>query len=152
ARVLLWLGGFLVALLVCWQWGTTTSVHNDFTQNVWLPSRLLLDGHNPYYPTQEQVYTALGEYRSQFDSPTSRVNFHSGGSYHFIYPVWVAIALSPFAALPLDWATALWRALNVLLLIWSAMTLLRASNPAFRSPRPQALVAVGVAVTLCILP
>src|SRR4051794_33631792 len=53
-RALPWVGGFLAALLVCWQLGAGTSARNDFTQNVWLPARLVLDGHNPYYPTSQQ--------------------------------------------------------------------------------------------------
>jgi hypothetical protein len=152
ARAFAWVGGFLLALLICWQWGASTGVHNDFTQNVWLPARLVLDGHDPYYPTREQVYAALGEHRAVFDRPNPLDNFNSGATYHFIYPVWVAFALSPFAALPLPAATALWRALNALLLVWSVLTLLRASNPAFHSTRPQVIGALAVTATMCVLP
>src|SRR5436305_12304585 len=65
-RAALWLGGLALALWLSFQWGQTTSVHNDFTQNVWLPARLLMDGANPYNPTRAQIDTALGEYSSQF--------------------------------------------------------------------------------------
>src|SRR5947209_17317664 len=43
-RALLWAAGFALAFWLCIQWTATTPVHNDFTQNVWLPSRLALDG------------------------------------------------------------------------------------------------------------
>src|SRR5207302_1669872 len=77
-RIALWLVVALAALGFSFQWTASTSVHNDFTQNVWLPSRLVLNGVNPYRPTREQVDAALGEYKSAFSG------FNSGSDYHFI--------------------------------------------------------------------
>lgn len=151
-RASLWVVGFIVALGICLQWGQGTGVHNDFTQNVWLPARLVLDGHNPYFPSRSHVDTALGEYSVEFTRPNPRDNFNSGGEFHFIYPLWIALVLSPFAAIPLAMATALWRALNLVLLVWGVGAVLRATNPTFRPFRPQALAAIGVTVLLCVLP
>lgn len=144
-RVVGWVGLFLVAWWLMSAWGQTTSVNNDFTQNVWLPSRLVLNGADPYNPTAAQVTTALGEHASAFDV------FNSGESYFFIYPTWVAILFTPFAMLPLTAALALWRALNLLLLIWGVVHLLRVSNPSFRSGRAQAFAAIGLTVFLCLV-
>ena len=74
------------------QWGAGTGVHNDFTQNVWLPSHLVLNGANPYNPERSQVDAALGDYSSAF------TEFNSGKSYHAIYPIWVSLVFTPFAA------------------------------------------------------
>lgn len=152
-RAGLWIAGFLFALWLCLQLGAGISVHNDFTQNVWLPSRLVLDGHNPYFPDRSEVNAALGQYSAEFTNKSDpRANFNSGVNFHFIYPMWVALAFSPFAMIPLVLATAIWRALNLLLLVWGVAALLRATNPTFRSLRPQALTAIGVTVLLCVLP
>ena len=145
-RALLWIGGSLLALLICLQWGTTTSVHQDFTQNVWLPARLVLNGVDPYNPTHSQVGAALGEFSKDF------AVFNSGANYHFIYPLWLALVFSPFGMLPLLPAIAIWRAANIMLLIWAMGAVLRASNPRFRSTRPAVLAAISVTVLLGILP
>ena len=108
-RVLLWTAGSLLALLICLQWGTTTSVHQDFTQNVWLPARLVLDGVDPYSPTRSQVDTALGDFSKDF------TDFNSGANYHFIYPLWLALVFAPFGMLSLLPAIAIWRAANLML-------------------------------------
>ncbi len=50
-RGLRWLLGFLLLLWPALTLGPTTGVDNDFTENGWLPARLLLDGINPYHPT-----------------------------------------------------------------------------------------------------
>src|SRR5439155_9575633 len=78
ARASLWVVGALLALSLSMQWSAVTGVHNDFTQNVWLPSRLVLDGANPYHPTRTQVDAALGAYSKDF------VGFNSGKEYQFI--------------------------------------------------------------------
>ena len=103
-RLVAWAVAFIVALLLMLQWGASTGVHNDFTQNVWLPSRLILDGANPYNPARVQVDAALGSYSSAF------TEFNSGKSYHAIYPTWVSLLFTPFAALPLTLSLAIWRA------------------------------------------
>src|SRR4051812_36102688 len=139
-RALLWVGGLALALAISFAWSAGTSVHNDFAQNVWLPSRLLLDGANPYHPTQAQVTAALGQYAGDFKV------FNSGSEFHYIYPLWMAMALSPFAMLPLALATAIWRALNLLLLVWAIGSLLRGWSPAYRSLRAPAVVALSLAV------
>ncbi|MEO5950888.1 MAG: glycosyltransferase family 87 protein [Chloroflexia bacterium] len=144
-RVAGWVGLFLLALWAMSSWGQSTSVNNDFTQNVWLPSRLVLNGADPYNPTTAQVTAALGDHSSAFDG------FNSGDNYFFIYPTWVAILFTPFAMLPLTVALALWRALNLLLLVWGVVHLLRVSNPSFRSGRAQAFAAVGLTVFLCLV-
>ena len=145
ARLGLWLLGFLVALGLSAWYTQGSGVHNDFTQNVWLPARLLLDGANPYSPTRAQVDTALGEYSADFTA------FNSGATYKFIYPVWLALLFAPFGAMPLVAATVVWRALNMLLLVWSVGTLLRSSNPAFRQARPAAIGAIVLAVFLAFI-
>jgi hypothetical protein len=139
-RALGWLAGFALAFWLMSAWGQGASVHNDFTQNVWLPSRLLLDGVDPYNPTRAEVDVALGSHASAFE------DFNSGDDYHFIYPTWVAIAFTPFAMLPLGMALTLWRALNLLLLVWGVVHLLRVCNPSFRSSR----VAVVAGITLTV--
>jgi hypothetical protein len=120
-------------------------VRNDFTQNVWLPSHLLIDGANPYSPTRPQVDAALGSYAGTFTV------FNSGKNYHAIYPIWVSIVFAPFAMLPLQFSLALWRALNLLILLWGVVRLLRVCNPAFRSPRFAAVAAIGITLVLAVI-
>ena len=141
-RLALWGTGFIVALWLAWQWGVGTGVHNDFTQNAWLPSRLVLDGANPYYPSASQVDAALGAYRVQFEG------FNGGPEYYFIYPLWLALTTTPFAMLPLAVATAVWRAANVLLLVWGVAALLRKLNPVFGLNNPVSVAALGMTVFL----
>ncbi|MDQ5826385.1 MAG: DUF2029 domain-containing protein [Chloroflexota bacterium] len=143
-RALAWAGGFVVALLLMLAWGATTDPHNDFAQNVWLPARLVLDGSNPYFPARTEVDAALGAYSSHFPI------FNSGSQYHFIYPMWVALLTAPFALLPLDLSTALWRALTLVLLVWACGSILRAGNRELRKYTPAALAAVGLVVLACI--
>src|SRR5687767_6062424 len=140
ARLLLWVGAFLIALMLFLQWDA--GVHSDFTQNAWLPARLVLGGANPYAPSRPEVDAALGAYSSEF------VQFNGGDQYFFIYPMWVAVFFSPLATLPLTLAVAAWRAANLLLLAWGIVTLLRASNPLFRSSRPAVIAAVGLILLL----
>jgi hypothetical protein len=144
-RAGLWVAGLLLALWMAFSWGQTTSVHNDFAQNVWLPARLLLDGANPYHPTRAQVDMALGQYSGEFKE------FNSGSDFAFIYPVWVAALFSPFGAIPLVVANAIWRALNALLLVWALGSLLRSSSPAFRSLKAPAIAATVVTVVLSLI-
>lgn len=144
-RAPLWIAGFLVVLSVSLQWTSATGVQNDFTQNVWLPSRLVLNGVNPYNPSLAEVHLALGSYSAGFPV------FNSGRNFQFIYPMWLALLFAPLAAMPLTFATALWRALSVLLLVWSVGALLRTSNPLFRSLRPVAIGAVGLTILLAII-
>jgi hypothetical protein len=141
-RLAAWTAAFLLAFWLMLQWNTT--VVNDFTQNVWLPSRLVLDGVNPYDPTRAQVDLALGSYAGEF------TRFNGGPEYYFIYPVWAALAFSPFAAMPLAFATALWRALNLLLLVWGVAHVLRATNPSFRSLRAPVLGALAFTLLLAV--
>ncbi len=143
-RIVLWSGGMALALLLMLLWGQTTSPHNDFAQNVWLPSRLLLDGADPYNPTRPQLDAALGPYSADFP------NFNSGANFHFIYPVWVAVVLLPFGATPFPLALAVWRAGSLLLLVWACGALLRSTCGAFRALQPAALAAVGVTVFLSV--
>jgi Glycosyltransferase family 87 len=144
-RLAAWCVACLLALLLMLQWGTGTGVHNDFTQNVWLPSRLILDGANPYNPARAQVDAALGSYSSAF------TGFNSGMSYHAIYPIWVSLIFTPFAALPLTLSLAIWRAGNLLLLIWGLIRLLKSSNPVFRTPRLASISAIVVTLLLGII-
>jgi hypothetical protein len=143
-RTLLWVAGLCFALWAAWLYGEGGGVHNDFTQNVWLPSRLLLDGADPYFTPRPVVDATLGSYASEF------ALFNSGTQFHFIYPVWVALVLAPFGALPLAAATAVWRAANLVLLIWSAGAVLRSSNPAFRASSPVALSALALTIGLAV--
>jgi len=127
-RLALWGLGFIVVLWLMLLWGVSTGVHNDFTQNVWLPSRLIMNGVNPYNPPGAQVDAALGDYASAFTT----IGFNSGKAYHAIYPIWVYVIFTPFAALPLTVSLAIWRAANLLLLLWGITRLLCVSNPSFR--------------------
>lgn len=140
-----WFAGFLLALWLALQWGQGTGVRNDFTQNVWLPSHLLLDGVIPYSPTRAEVDAVLGSYAGTF------TEFNSGKNYHAIYPIWVSIVFMPFAVLPLQFSLALWRALNLLLLLWGIVHLLRVCNPSFRSPRFAAVAATGITLLLAVI-
>lgn len=141
----MWLVAFSAVLSLMLAWGQDMGVKNDFTQNVWLPSRLLLDGADLYNPSRAAVDVALGSYASDFDG------FNSGVNYNFIYPTWVAVAFSPFALLPLSFAMALWRTLNLLLLVWGVSHLLRSANPSFRSGRVAAVTALTLTVFLSLL-
>jgi hypothetical protein len=145
ARLGLWVAGFLVALLLSAWCARGLDAHNDFTQNVWLPARLVLDGANPYSPTRAQVDAALGGFSRDF------TEFNSGADYKFIYPVWLALLFAPFGAMPLVAATIIWRALNLLVLVWSVGALLRSSNPVFRSLRPAVAGALGLTVLLALI-
>lgn len=146
ARVALWVGGALIALWLMLQWGATTPVNNDFVQNVWLPSRLVLDGANPYHPARRQVDSALGMYSPSF------ATFNSGKpNYFFIYPMWVALMLAPFGVMPLVTATAVWRAASLLLFVWGVGAVLRAPNPMFRLKEPAVSAAIGITVLLALL-
>lgn len=136
--------GFGAVLGLLWLWMGTGPAYNDFTQNAWLPARLVLDGADPYDPTRAQVDAALGPARQAY--PT----FNSGADFHFIYPMAVALVFLPLAALPLPTALLLWRALNGVLLIWAVISLLRGANPALRTGRA-AGVAVGLAVLLAFV-
>jgi hypothetical protein len=144
-RAALWVAGFMLALWLAVQWGANASVHNDFTQNVWLPARLVLDGVSPYNPSRAQVDAALGAYSAEFTA------FNSGATYNFIYPIWVALVMSPFGAMPLAVATAVWRAANLMLLVWGLSAVLRASNPTFRLTRVSVLAAVAVTALLGVI-
>ncbi|MDQ6694711.1 MAG: DUF2029 domain-containing protein [Chloroflexota bacterium] len=141
-RPFLWAVGFLCALWAFLQLGAGVGVHNDFTQNVWLPARLLMEGADPYNPTAAQTATALGPYSAQF------TGFNSGHSFYSIYPIWVALLLSPFATMPLIIATAVWRAADLLLLMWSVGSLLRSTNPVFASGKAVAVMALSVILFL----
>jgi hypothetical protein len=144
-RLAAWGLGFVLAFWLMLQWGAGTGVHNDFTQNVWLPSRLVLDGGNLYNATSAQVNAALGQYSSEFTI------FNSGKSYHAIYPIWVSLLFTPFAMIPLTVSLAIWRAANLLLLVWGLMRVLRASNPAFRAASVASVSAVAVTVIVSII-
>src|SRR5207248_1118801 len=71
--------------------------------------------------------------------------------YHFIYPLWVALVMTPFGAAPLVVATAVSRAANILLLVWGVGAVLRASSGTYRSMRPAAIAAIAVAALLCLI-
>lgn len=144
-RLAAWLLGALLAFWLCLQWGASMSVHNDFTQNVWLPSRLVLDGANPYAASHTQVDAALGAYNTQFDV------FNSGQAYLFIYPLWLALAMSPLGAMPLAVATAIWRAANLMLLVWGVGAVLRSSSLSFRVVRPASIAAIALTIFLCLV-
>lgn len=142
-RAGLWISGFLLCITIFLQWDT--GVRNDFTQNAWLPARLVLDGANPYAASRSYVDAALGVYSSDF------VRFNSGSRYLFIYPLWVAAFFAPFGALPLPTATAVWRAANFLLLVWSVGAILKSSNPIFHSTRPARLAGLAVVIFLSFI-
>jgi hypothetical protein len=91
------------------------------------------------------VDAALAQYAPQFDG------FNSGPDYFAIYPMWVNLVFTPFAALPLDISMAVWRALMLLLAVWAMAHILRASNPSFRALSLGALAAIVVTVFLGIV-
>ncbi|MEP6775362.1 MAG: glycosyltransferase family 87 protein [Chloroflexota bacterium] len=140
-----WAVGFVLALGVMLMYGAGGSVNNDFTQNVWLPSRLVLNGIDPYNPAPAQVSAALGSYASQFQG------FNSGDTFHFIYPMWVALLFTPLALLPLTVALALWRAFNLLLLFWGVVRILKSSRAAFRVVRAPAIAAIVLTAFLALI-
>src|SRR5690349_5250848 len=144
-RAALWLAGGLIALGLSFHLTAPVTTETDFVQNVWLPSRLVLNSANPYKPSEAQVGAALGEYRSAFKV------FNSGASYHSIYPIWMALAMAPLGAAPLPVGKAIWCAANVLLLIWGIGAVMRASNRTYRSVRPAALAALAVALLMGII-
>ncbi|HET9496599.1 MAG TPA: glycosyltransferase 87 family protein [Chloroflexia bacterium] len=144
-RLGLWVVGFVLALLLATWYGQTSGVANDFTQNVWLPARLVLNGVDPYNPPPAQVDSALGQYAVQFDG------FNGGDTYFAIYPMWVNLLFTPFAALPLETSMAIWRALMLVLVVWSIAHVLRVSNPTFRQAKPGAVAAIAVTVFLGII-
>jgi hypothetical protein len=143
--LIVWVVGLVLAFGVMWLWGAGSGVNNDFTQNVWLPSRLVLNGVDPYHPPAPEVTVALGSYASEFKG------FNSGATYEFIYPMWVALVFAPFALLPLALSLALWRALNLLLLIWGVIRVLKSSGPAFRASRAPAIAAIALTVFLALI-
>jgi hypothetical protein len=141
-RLSLWAAGFALALFLAFQYGRASGVHNDFTQNVWLPARLVMNGIDPYNPPPAQVDAALGSYASQFDG------FNGGEKYFAIYPMWVNLVFTPFAAFPLDASLAVWRALMLVLVVWAIAHVLRSSNPSFKAVNLAAGTAVAVTVLL----
>jgi hypothetical protein len=142
--IAIWLCVAFASFVVSVAISQTRTVDNDFSQNVWLPARLVLNGANPFNPTYAQVDTALGVYRSAFPI------FSGGPDYYFIYPIWVALAWLPFGAIPLIPAMIIWRTLDMLLLVWAVGAVLRGSNAVFRVvSRPVALTTV-VATTLAL--
>ncbi len=144
-RLLLWAVGSGFALWLMLGWGQPLNAHNDFTQNAWLPARLVMDGANPYNPTRAQVNTALGAYSGDFRL------FNSGVNFHFIYPMWVALVMLPLGAASLAFATAVWRAFSLVLLFWSCGSIMRSTNPVFRLAKPTVWVALGLTFFLCLI-
>jgi Glycosyltransferase family 87 len=146
ARWLVWAAVFGLALWLMLGWNTT--MHTDFAQNAWLPARLVTQGADPYSPTRLQVDAALGPYSGIF---TGREAFNSGANYHFIYPTWLALAFSPLASLPLDVATAVWRALTIVLLLWACAYILRTTSASFRANNVLTWAAIGLTLFLCFI-
>lgn len=144
-RLLLWVAGFSFALWLMLVWGQPLNAHNDFTQNAWLPTRLVTDGANPYNPTRAQVDAALGAYSGDFKL------FNSGVNFHFIYPMWVALVMTPFSAISLAFATAMWRAFSLVLLFWSCGSIMRSTNPVFRLAKPAVWAALGLTFSLGLI-
>ena len=56
--------------------------------------------------------------------------------------------MTPFGAMPLAIATAIWRAANLLLLFWGIAAMLRTFNPVFRSNKPVAVIALALTLFL----
>lgn len=144
-RLLLWVAGFGFALWLMLAWGQPLNAHNDFTQNAWLPARLVMDGANPYDPTRAQVDAALGAYSSDFTL------FNSGPNFRFIYPIWIALIMAPLGTVPLVFATAAWRALSLVLLFWSCGSIMRSTNPVFRLAKPVVWAAIGLTFSLGLI-
>src|SRR5205085_2403242 len=65
--------------------------------------------------------------------------------------MWVSLVFVPFAALPLALSLALWRAANLLLLLWGVVRLLRVCNAAFRSWRFASVSATVVTLVLAVI-
>lgn len=145
ARLGLWVAGFGLALWLMLGWDQPFNAHNDFTQNAWLPARMVMDGVNPYNPTRGQVDVALGVYSGDFKG------FNSGANFHFIYPMWVALAMTPLGAISTAFAMAVWRALSIILLFWACGAIMRATNAAFRPAKPVVWAALGLTLFLCFM-
>jgi hypothetical protein len=65
--------------------------------------------------------------------------------------MWVALVFTPFGVLPLMASMALWRAANLMLLVWTIRSVLRSANPVFRSGAPAAIAAIAVTVLASML-
>jgi hypothetical protein len=87
---------------------------NDFA-TFWVGSRAILEGYDPYRVADWPALAAMLGGRA--DSPV------------FGYPGWVAVALIPLAALPLEIASALWTFAGLALAALGVRVLVRAWTP-----------------------
>jgi hypothetical protein len=88
---------------------------NDFG-GIWAGARAIVDGHDPYDPATWRAIAAA--YGTQ--PPDTAV---------YGYPRWVALALVPFALLPIDVAATLWLWGGIALAVLGVHALLRAAVP-----------------------
>ncbi|HTH70329.1 MAG TPA: glycosyltransferase 87 family protein [Candidatus Saccharimonadales bacterium] len=87
-------------------------MHNDFAL-LWSGSRTVLDGATPYDP-------------AAFVATTTRYGTEHPPGYNFYtYPGWVAVALIPFALLPLPVASAIWAIGGIVAAVLALRLLLR---------------------------
>lgn len=108
--------GFVFVLnLLLMRQGFGRQYEADFVQNTWLGGRLILDGQNPYDPTNWQTVK---------DTYLPRSDIFP----HYIYPIWVAILATPFGFLSPFHALALWTTINIFL-VYACLRLVYALTP-----------------------
>jgi hypothetical protein len=128
----------------------------DFSHHGWLAARVLLGGGSPYdsqtwllahwtpeYERDVGLDFARGQFVNSFYTRPGMV-YNPQHLSDFLYPVWVAFLLRPFALLPLYWALALFMLANELAFLlagWLACRLLR-----FHPPWPLALLLALLAL------
>ena len=132
---LAYLVGIALGLLVIVAFGfigfRAANVQDDDFSYVWAGSRAVLDGRDPYLPA-DWLATGL-TYGTQ-----------RGPDGFYVYPPFVALALTPLAALPLDVASVVWTGGGMVLAAVAMWRLLQRVAPA------QPVVATLTALALLV--
>jgi len=124
-RVNLLLG---VALLLPYLWLAVTldPAHDsghDFMENIWVPGRLLLLGHNPYQPPPGVAADLMSSYPAAVAAYRQAIPsgglFDGGGDEYAgaIYPLWALLIGLPFAVTDFPVGQRLWAVANALMLV-----------------------------------
>jgi len=104
------------------------AARGDFVEQ-WAAARIVIEGHHPYEPATWRDDAARLAGRAS-DSPV------------FIYPPYVALALTPLALLPREFAATLWVVASVAIAAFALRALLLTFPPA----HPLASAGYGIAV------
>ena len=90
------------------------SKSSDFFQ-FWAAGRAILQRDDPYEPQAWRgIYHEHGRWRCHTDQPV------------FVYPLWTAFPFVPLALLPVSWASLVWIATSQLLVMLSAVLMVKA--------------------------